>query len=171
MGWKEALKSFGENFDNYKGRASRAEYWWFQLVWFIAMIFLTIFQIFVIEDIFSLYEFSAYLDQGLTYVVFFVFMSVSIRRMHDTGRSGIWYFMPIISMVISLFIFWDDILDNFWMMFILPVIFSIVFLVFAILPGDKNQNQYGFNPLLREKQNSTSFKKKSFRPVNRDFNK
>ena len=170
MGWKEAIDSFGKNFNNYKGRASRAEYWWFQLVWMIAMFVLTIFQIFVLEDIFSLYEFSAKLDTGLGYAAFAVFMSVSVRRMHDTNRSGIWYFLPIISMFLGFFIFFDN-FDNFWMSFILPVIFLVVFIVFAILPGDKNQNQYGFNPLLRKKQNSTSFKRTSYRPVNRNFDR
>ena len=171
MGWKEATDSVFKNMNDYKGRASRAEYWWFQLVWMIAMVGVTIFQIIVLESIFSLYEISALLDTGLGYAAFAIFMSVSVRRMHDTNRSGIWYFMPFISLFVGLFVFVAYLDFDFWVAAILPVIFTIVFIVFAILPGDKNQNQYGLNPLLRKKQNSTSFKKRSFRPVNRNFDK
>ena len=79
-------------------------------------------------------------------------MSVGIRRMHDTNRSGIWLFMPLITWIIGfgfylVMMYNDDIVRNPWKTLILPVIFSIVFLVFAILPGDENENRFGINPL------------------------
>ena len=152
MSWKEALISYFENLDNYKGRACRSEFWWFQLTWFIAMVIVTIFQILVLEGIFSLYKFSDHLDKALSYIAFFASMSVGIRRMHDTNRSGIWLFMPLITWIIGfgfylVMIYNDDIVRNPWKTLILPVIFSIVFLVFAILPGDENENRFGINPL------------------------
>ena len=149
MSWKEALESFLENLSNEEGRACRAEFWWVQLFWLIFVVVVTIFQVFVLEGIFSLYEFSAVLNNGIGYVGFAFLMSVSIRRMHDTNRSGIWYFMPVILIPVSLFVFWIEILESFWKVFLLPGISVIVFYVFASLPGDKNENKYGKNPLLK----------------------
>ena len=50
-------------------------------------------------------------------------IAVLIRRLHDTDRSGWW----------------------FWIM-ILPIIGSIVILVFTLIAGDEGDNKYGPNP-------------------------
>ena len=50
-------------------------------------------------------------------------LGVSVRRLHDTGRSGWWILINLI-----------------------PLIGSIVFLVFTVSDGDPGPNQYGPSP-------------------------
>ena len=50
-------------------------------------------------------------------------LGVSIRRLHDTGRSGWWFMITII-----------------------PIIGLLVFLYFALLDSDPDSNDYGLSP-------------------------
>ena len=50
-------------------------------------------------------------------------LAVSVRRMHDTGRSGWWVLLGII-----------------------PIVGWIIFIVFACQDSEPGDNQYGLNP-------------------------
>lgn len=52
-------------------------------------------------------------------------LAVSVRRLHDTGRSGWWLLIGLI-----------------------PLIGGIILLVFSCMDSDPNENQYGPNPKL-----------------------
>ncbi|MGF9888730.1 DUF805 domain-containing protein [Priestia megaterium] len=63
-----------KNYATFRGRATRTEYWMFTLFAYIFMIILYI-------------------------LVFIDSLAVTVRRLHDTGRSGWWYlinFVPVI---------------------------------------------------------------------------
>jgi len=63
---------------DYKGRSSRAEFWWFMLV-FIGSIFLIDLQPFIM------------MIGGAFYVPFLLaFIALGVRRLHDTEHSGWW---------------------------------------------------------------------------------
>ena len=107
------LKKYAE----FNGRARRREYWMFALVNFIiglAMSIVTVlFKLPLIGLLYNLYA-LAILIPGL---------AVSVRRMHDTGRSGwslCWSFLPIIG----------------W----------IIVFIFAVQEGVAGENQYGPDP-------------------------
>ena len=51
-------------------------------------------------------------------------IAVGVRRLHDTGRSGWWMLIPLI-----------------------PLIGSIVLLVFFVFRGDESDNEYGPDPI------------------------
>tara|TARA_B100001057_G_C22595355_1_gene850638 strand:- start:178 stop:840 length:663 start_codon:yes stop_codon:yes gene_type:complete len=153
MSYAQSNESVILNFGNTKGRASRSEYWWFFLTWVIFVSILSLFQAFFLEYMFSLYELSSGIDSALSYVALVAFYAVSVRRLHDTNRSGIWFFLPIILAFMPLFLEIFDlldvkmILDNFLLLYIPSGIAYIVLFVFTVLPGDKNKNKYGDNPL------------------------
>ncbi|MFC5451064.1 DUF805 domain-containing protein [Paenibacillus aestuarii] len=52
-------------------------------------------------------------------------LAVTFRRLHDTGRSGWWILIGLI-----------------------PIVGSIILLVFSCLDSDSHDNQYGPNPKL-----------------------
>ena len=104
----------------FTGRASRSEFWWFQLFIMIVSI--------------PLYLLSFYAgysgSQGLALVVTglgvvmclaFVLPSIAatIRRLHDTDRSGWWLLLGFVPFV------------------------SLVLLVFLLLPGTPGGNRFG----------------------------
>ncbi len=110
------------DFANFGGRARRREYWLFALASGIISFILAVLP--------SLVEGSAVLGSlvGLVSLIVGVAMfipsiAVGVRRLHDTGRSGLWYLIGFI-----------------------PFIGGIVLFVFALLDGDKGENKYGPDP-------------------------
>ena len=95
------------------GRSSRSEFWWLHLF------FVTVFLLASLVDVL--------VGTFLNILFFFAFMwpsiAVSVRRLHDIGRSGWWY---LICMV--------------------PIIGEVFLIVYWASPGDKGSNRYGPNP-------------------------
>lgn len=117
----EIIKSGYSNCFNFAGRARRAEYWWFVLYNFIfivaassIMFLLTYaFGSSFIALTFSLIFFLIY----LLHVV--ILISLAIRRLHDTGRSGWWLliqFIPLLGGIVLLVFLTNDSLpiENQW---------------------------------------------------------
>ena len=110
-----------KNYAGFTGRARRKEYWFFILFYLIFSIVL----MFVDGATGSL---NANTGIGLfsgifTLAMFIPSLAVAIRRLHDTDRTGWW------------------ILINF-----LPLIGSLIFLVFMVLDGTPGDNRYGPSP-------------------------
>ena len=105
----------------FSGRARRKEYWFFVL-------FNTIFSIVftVVDGVTG--TFDPTLGMGLisliyTLAVLVPSLSVTVRRLHDIGRSGWWLLIVLI-----------------------PLLGAIIILVFMILDSKPEENQYGANP-------------------------
>lgn len=85
MDFVTAVKTCFSKYFDAKGRATRPEYWWFYLSYLIA------------------YIVSSLVSTGLTVIVYVAFLipliTASIRRMHDTGRSGWFLLIPIANIV------------------------------------------------------------------------
>ena len=99
----------------FEGRASRSEYWWFQLIvspsYFISE---------VLDNEISFFFL------GITLLTFIPAISVGVRRLHDTNRSG---FFLLISFI--------------------PFIGALVLLFLLIPEGTKGKNRFGPDPLKR----------------------
>lgn len=74
---------------NWKGRSSRSEFWWYFLFYLLCY-FLCI-MLFAIEI-------PAVMACGAVLMVELVvsFTGAQVRRLHDTGRSGGWWFISLI---------------------------------------------------------------------------
>jgi uncharacterized membrane protein YhaH (DUF805 family) len=118
MNWYlEALKKYAV----FNGRARRKEYWYFFLFNLLASIILA-----VIDSVIGTMseETGLGLLSGVyTLAVLIPAISVTVRRLHDTDRSGWWFFLALI-----------------------PVIGSIALFVFMVLDSSHGDNQYGPNP-------------------------
>lgn len=117
----DCIKRVFKNTFDLKGRATRTEYWFFALfsiiLLFSSVLVNIILGAIVYKGIYP-YPFpSLYL---ITYLFLFIpSFSVSVRRMHDIGRSGWWVLFQLI-----------------------PLIGPLIFFFFLILPSDK-ENEYG----------------------------
>lgn len=110
-----------KNYAVFGGRAQRAEYWFFVLFNMIASIVLL-----GVDGVMGTY--NAQTGVGLLYLVyalgvFIPSIAVSVRRLHDIGKSGWW--------LLLLFI---------------PFVGPIVLLVFFVLDSQVEPNAYGPNP-------------------------
>jgi uncharacterized membrane protein YhaH (DUF805 family) len=113
--FSEAIKSGFDHYVTFSGRASRAAYWW----WFLFVILVEI-AANIIDAIFGSYPlFIGIVGLGLLLPG----LSVSIRRLHDTNRTGWWVLISII-----------------------PIIGFIVLLIFYLQQSDPGDNDYGPPP-------------------------
>jgi uncharacterized membrane protein YhaH (DUF805 family) len=110
-----------KNYATFTGRARRSEYWFFYLFYFIFLVMAVILDNLLgitIEDtgIGPLYFISilAMIIPGL---------AVTVRRLHDVGKSGWFYFIVLI-----------------------PIVGSIWILVLMVTDGQPGRNKYGKNP-------------------------
>jgi uncharacterized membrane protein YhaH (DUF805 family) len=88
MSFQAAIRSGFQNFANFKGRASRPAYWW----WFL-------FSVIVQLGASSLSD-SLSLIVSLALII--PSLSLSWRRMHDSGHNGWWTICPIVNLVFAL---------------------------------------------------------------------
>lgn len=121
-----------DNYTNFSGRASRSEFWYYNLI--------NIGITFVLMVPFYAMIFSNSADSSLFYVLFGIYiiyalatvlpnLAVSVRRLHDAGYSGWFYLLALI-----------------------PYIGGIILLVFMVLPSQQGWNKWGPNPYESEDQ-------------------
>lgn len=110
-----------KNYAVFSGRARRKEYWMFVLfnvIFTIAAMILDNVLGLAIKDV----------GYGPFYIVYVLAtlipgLAVSVRRLHDIGKSG-WYLL----------------------MGLIPCVGGIILIVFAATPGDVGENEYGEDP-------------------------
>lgn len=110
--WKRAM-DFG-------GRSRRKEYWWFSLINLIV--------IFVMMMIDATIMGQTAGGIGIFYLLYVLFsfvpsLSLTIRRLHDVGKSGWWILIGLI-----------------------PLLGILIFFLFAIRDSEPFTNRYGPNP-------------------------
>ena len=113
-----------KNYAVFSGRARRKEYWWFSLFNFIFALVLELINFFIIAShIHGLIDSLILLSIIYNLAVIVPSIAVAVRRLHDTNRSGWWCFIGLV-----------------------PVVGSIILLVFFALDSQPGENRYGPNP-------------------------
>lgn len=110
-----------KKYADFSGRARRKEFWMFFLFYFIFAFVLSI-----IDGLIG-WGFGEG-TFGPLYLIFALatllpYLAVTVRRLHDTGRSGWWYFIMLI-----------------------PIVGPIWLIVLLATDGEPGENQYGPNP-------------------------
>ena len=113
MSPKDYVTSVLRQYATFSGRASRPEYWWFQLALWLSII-VAVFLAAIIPVIGILIYLVVFLGSIIPNV------AVSARRLHDSNKSG-WY--QLIGLV--------------------PFIGGIALIVLFALPSHKGENKYG----------------------------
>ncbi|MBM3666248.1 MAG: DUF805 domain-containing protein [Actinobacteria bacterium] len=114
MSFSEAVKSGFDHYVKFDGRAARPAFWW----WYL-------FEILVVV---GAYIVDAILDTGFFYFIAVIglllpTLSVAIRRLHDTDRTGWWILIGFV-----------------------PLIGFIVLLIFYLEKSNPGDNKYGPDP-------------------------
>ena len=100
----EACKMFWTRYVDFEGRSRRAEFWWSYLMVFLISTFLGWTVIAPLACIIPM-------------------IAVSVRRLHDIGKSG-WYYL----------------------VFLVPVVGTILMIIWGCQEGMVGRNQYGDDP-------------------------
>lgn len=106
---------------NFSGRAPRSEYWWWGLIHFVVMSGLvwTDIRVLLVAETATATDIG-YSSAIFTLLMFIPNLSVTVRRLHDSGRSGFWYFIVMV-----------------------PIVGPLWFLFLLCLPSEQNDNIYG----------------------------
>ena len=111
-----AIRSVLSQFVGFSGRASRSEYW----IWwgFTVVVF------FAIGAVALLFDSAGYVVTSLVALVFVLpNLAVTVRRLHDVGRSGFWLLLVFI-----------------------PLIGALILLAFLLLDSQSEPNKWGSPP-------------------------
>ena len=90
MNFPQAVATCFKKYVGFSGRASRSEYWYFILFYFLANIAASILDAVILQKA-NIQFFSGIL--GLA--VFLPLLAVEVRRLHDVDRSGWWIFISL----------------------------------------------------------------------------
>ena len=117
--WKKAIV---DNYVNFSGRASRSEYWYFVLLNFIiSMVFNIITFVLASNGVSDGLTVVQVLSWLVSLALFLPGLGVSVRRLHDIGKSGWWLFIILI-----------------------PCCIGLIWLVILMCTGSEmNENEYG----------------------------
>lgn len=111
------LKVVRDNYANFNGRARRQEYWMFAFINLIVIVSLIIIDI-------ILFDSGMWIISSLYFLAIIIpGIAVAVRRLHDTSRSGWWVLLALI-----------------------PIVGTLILLVFMCIDSTSGQNQYGPNP-------------------------
>ena len=115
MGFTEAVQTCFSKYATFSGRARRSEYWYFVLCYTI----LTGILSFLARNSTVL----GYVSGVIEIALFIPMLAVSVRRLHDIGKSGWFYLIGLI-----------------------PLVGLIIMIVWYVRDSDPGQNMYGPNP-------------------------
>ena len=119
-----AVKTVLGKYATFEGRAARPEYWWWILAMVILFTILGVIDGAFIAPLMGMEPFQKDAAQPLSLLVSLGLLlpnlALAVRRLHDTDRSGWWLLIGLI-----------------------PIVGSLVLLVFYILPGTQGQNRFG----------------------------
>lgn len=152
MTFTDAIKSCVGKYATFKGRAPRSEYWWFNL--FYVLVSMCMHAAFMgigmgIGGLAGLYV-ALNICSLLTVLVFFLpLLAVTVRRLHDIGRSAWWLLLCYVPLLLVLVLaLCMMLLPNVSMLMVLysaifmVIVGCVVLLVFMLL-GSDDENKYG----------------------------
>ncbi|MGY4907191.1 DUF805 domain-containing protein [Streptomyces sp. 900116325] len=114
MSFTDAVRScLMSKYATFSGRARRSEYWWFSVLYAVGMLLLVGISIAIEEPLLNV----------LLVALIVPMLAVSVRRLHDTGKSG-W------RMLIAL----------------IPVAGPVIYLVGMAVDSATGANRYGPSP-------------------------
>lgn len=129
MDFTTAIKTVLSKYIRFEGRASRSEYWYWILLLVILSIVLAVIEGAVIAPSIGFEAFDPEAGQPLRMLMFFALflpsLGVSVRRLHDIGRSGWWLLIQFV-----------------------PFIGTLVLLWWHTRPSDAGNNEFGKPPFL-----------------------
>ena len=121
------LDTVKNRYADFNGRATRSDYWYFVLFTVIISIVLNLIDTYAINPLLGMTPEEAVkggLLSGIFALALFIpQLGLGVRRLHDIGKSGWWYFIILV-----------------------PILGILVLLFFFVTDSQVRKNQYGPNP-------------------------
>jgi uncharacterized membrane protein YhaH (DUF805 family) len=114
MTFGTAVSSVLTQYTGFSGRARRSEFWWYTLFAFVVYLVVAL-----VDAVLNTTLLGLIVSLGLLLPT----LAVTVRRLHDTGRSGWWILISLI-----------------------PLVGAIVLLVFECSDSEPGPNRFGPSP-------------------------
>jgi len=126
LDFQRALRSFWKRYRDFRGRSRRSEYWFIQLFLVVTNIAVAIIDLALMG--WDVDRFIANGGGGIVGLVWILVtivpaVTVLVRRLHDTGKSGWWALVGF-----------------------LPLVGAVVLLVFTVTDSSPGENKFGLSP-------------------------
>lgn len=116
-----------KNYAVFNGRARRMEYWMFTLFNVIISLVLAIIGQSMFKN--GMIGEPQLLNNIYSLVILIPLIAVSVRRLHDIDKSGWWF-----------------------LLFLIPIIGTILMIFFFVQQGTQGRNRFGEDPLIEDAQ-------------------
>ena len=125
---KYYLNIITKQFSDFKGRARRKEYWMYSLFQGVIGFSLYLISFIFFTNILNYSNEKGLYSSLLLFVIFLMLhfipnIAITVRRLHDTGKSGWWYLLSLI-----------------------PYIGPFILFILLVLDSSEEENQWGVNP-------------------------
>jgi uncharacterized membrane protein YhaH (DUF805 family) len=118
MDFVTAVKTCFNKYATFTGRAMRSEYWFFALFYVIVSVIAVAIDLLVLQNTLTIVYYI------VAIFLFLPTLAVTVRRLHDTNRSGWWLFFAFV-----------------------PLVGPILLLVWYCTQGSDQANRFGAAPL------------------------
>jgi len=119
MTFRDAIRAGFANYVNFSGRAGLGEFWYWMLFIILVGIVTTILDATWFRDFYPISP----LNDLLILATLLPGLAISVRRLHDTDRSGWWF-----------------------LLWVIPLIGTIALIVWWVQQGTPGPNRFGPNP-------------------------
>lgn len=97
MTFGQSISTCFRKYVKFEGRASRSEFWWWQLFVFLAT-FVVVFVVTLMAE-----QMGEIVGRIMQLAFFLPNLAVGVRRCHDTNHSGWWILCPIYNLILMFF--------------------------------------------------------------------
>lgn len=162
MGFVTAMKTCFRKYFVFSGRARRSEMWSFFLFIILARLILGFIDALIFDAPMPLYALGGQVGFNFgvgplggifSLLIFFPWLTVGVRRMHDIGRTGWWWgglyvfaplwsgmYLVVLTSGISVF---DTIMDANRVALVFVLIWLVVNFIFTLIDTQVGHNKYG----------------------------
>jgi len=145
--WQNFVDTVTNHYLDFNGRMGRAQYWYYILVVFVLAIGVAIIASVTTRALSSLFSLALLLPN----------LGMTVRRLHDTGKPGIWVLLPLIPGVLMIVLGSLAVLGGvFGFLIFIAAFATIIWLLwlaamavliyFCAQPGQAGDNLYGPPP-------------------------
>jgi uncharacterized membrane protein YhaH (DUF805 family) len=101
MTMSEAVKAVLSKYATFSGRAPRSEFWWWWLFTILVQIVASIIDGILFGNMAGMDSFHgpSFLSGLVGLALFLPSLAVTVRRLHDVGRSGWWIFLGLVPLI------------------------------------------------------------------------
>jgi uncharacterized membrane protein YhaH (DUF805 family) len=161
MTFTQAVRSALSSYATFSGRARRSEYWWYYLFTVLVSIVTSVVDG-VLHTTFS--NDIGIVGSITSLALLLPTLAVTVRRLHDTGRTGWWILLPLVPLVATIVVGFADVLAALSggdanrsplsapltvllvVCALLTLAAFVTFLVFLCLDSQPGPNKYGASP-------------------------